>query len=257
MDDAEVVEGFLAGARDGGGTSLHIEGDVLFVNGYWHAALRLSADVYALRSEEPPEPSGVEGLRAALGGFGLRVVVPAHPLMQAVTYGELSLVGPDWDLWGRDRDEAEQTLAARITAESGVAELSEAWLSAPTPDFAANLEGSRRVAGLPPTTVLAVGFESDALAQLETVLPEATLHAAGFDLPPDACGELRPSLVLVEATGEAGQTYLLQLRASACGRFLAVAAVTGEDEPPLGADVALPAGAGPGAWRPALLDLLP
>ena len=56
MDDVpSLIEAYLAGARQGvapGG--LYVEGDVLYLDGWWQAAFRLATDAYLVQAEPPP-----------------------------------------------------------------------------------------------------------------------------------------------------------------------------------------------------------
>ncbi|HJV09416.1 MAG TPA: hypothetical protein VJ653_07030, partial [Acidimicrobiales bacterium] len=65
-----------------------------------------------------------------------------------------------------------------------------------------------------------------------------------------------PTVVLVDATGQTGKEFMMELRAAACGRFLPVAAVTPERVVPLGADITLDP-ATPEAWIDPIRRLLP
>lgn len=258
MDDRAVVEAFVAGAREGSGPTIHLEGDVLMLAGWWQAVVRVQPDVFAVRNEPPPPeaPQALELVSAALADRGLRGVVEGHPLMQALTYAELSLIGPDWTLWATDADAAERALATRVGAESAPTAWDGGELG-PHQDFEAYLEGARRVGGLPPSLLLAVGLDPAAVAELRAALPEWRVEARDLDeIEPDACGQLRPDLVLVDGTRSEGREFVLRLRAAACGRFLPVAAVSDAGELPAGADAALDAASSPARWRPELRALL-
>ena len=258
MDDREVVEAFVDGAREAFGPTLHIEGDVLFLSGWWQAALRLAPDAFIVRNEPPREDSPViEQVSEALAARGLREVGTGHPLIQPITYAELSLAGVEWSLWAPDAEIGERVLADRAGAESVPRDLAPPDL-AEVGDFGSELEGARRIAGLPPSVVLTVGLAPDRVRELQVVLPECRFESRDLgEMAPEECGNLRPGLVVIDATGRAGREFVMELRAAACGRFLPVAAVTDAGGPPPGADIALDPRRSPGTWREELLRLLP
>jgi len=70
------------------------------------------------------------------------------------------------------------------------------------------------------------------------------------------CGAIIPTVVLIDATGQTGREFVMELRAVACGRFLPVAAVTSDTQVPLGADVALDP-SDPDTWVDPIRRLLP
>lgn len=253
-----MVEDFVDGARRSLGPSLHVDGDVLFLSGWWHAAVRLADDAFIVRAESPREDSPVlELVTAALTGRGLSMVAESHPLVQPITYAELSLAGVEWSVWARDPGSGERALAARVGAESDPREVLPGELPE-LGDLSLELEGARRVAGLPPALVLVVGLDPDRLPELQAALPECRVEARELgSIAPDACGDLRPAIVLVDATNQRGREFIMELRAAACGRFLPVVGITPAGEAPLGADVGLPAARSPGTWRSDLVRLLP
>ncbi len=260
MEDAQVGAAFLGGAAEAAGPTLHIERDALLLEGWWHAAIRLRSDVFALRIDTPPSASPcLDRLADDLTARGLRVVVAGHPLMQPLTYAELDLVGAEWALWATDPDTAEVALAARLGAESAPRDFDEVELYVHTDtDVSYNFERSRRVAGIVPSVVLVVGLDFDQVHELAAALPECQLVSRSLgDIAPDGCGELRPGLVVVDARRPEGAVFAMQLRAAACGRFLPVAALAHGKEPPWGADIVLDPACPPALWRSDLRNLLP
>jgi hypothetical protein len=158
-------------------------------------------------------------------------------------------------LWSTDLNSAEHALAERAGAESFFEETAAS--DAPV-DFRAELGGARRLAGLPPSLILAVGLDPTHTRSLEDAFPDCRVESRTLeDLTPDACGALIPTVILVDATAQAGREFVMELRASACGRFLPVAALVGGGEAPLGADVALDPQQGPSGWLAPIRDLLP
>ncbi len=258
MDDRDVISAFVAGAREGGGSSLHIESDALFFAGWWQIAFRVSEDAFIVRDEPTPQPTtAIEQVKEALSARGLDEIPGDHPLIEPLTYTELSLAGGVWRLWGVDERRGTAALAARVGAES----IARDWTEedgAVVEGLGSQLEGARRIAGLPPSVVVAVGLRRDEVYSLEAAIPECRFESRALgQIAPEACGDLGPSLIVVDATDRAGREFIMELRAAACGRFLPVAAVTREEAPPPGADVALDARLPAGAWRDALLALLP
>ena len=258
MDDRQLIEAYVAGAREGGSPNLHIETDALFLAGWWQAAFRVSDDAFIVRGEAPPQPTMVvEQVKEALRARGLKEIPGDHPLIEPLTYTELTLVGGGWRLWGPDERSAVAALAARVGADSVARDWTEED-AVVVQGLSSQLEGARRIAGLPPSLIVAVGLPRDAVYSLEAAIPECRFESKALgQIAPEACGDLGPSLIVVEASGRAGREFIMELRAAACGRFLPVAAVTPEKAPPPGADVALDANLPAPAWREALVALLP
>ncbi len=267
MDDREVVRAFVtAGARQGFGPSLNIERDALLFDGWWHAAFRVAPETFIVRYDEPPGQTTVlADLAGELSGRGLAAVGQDLPVVVALTYAELSLSGGvGWTLWSRDAASGQADLAARIGAESylegpGVEDPGgyEPVLTEPVPDLSAELEGARRMAGLPPTVVAAVGVGRAKLNQLQPVMPECRFEWVPVDTALNACSPLGPALVLVDATTQLAREFIMEFRADACGRFLPVVALTHDEEVPLGADLALDPDQDPLSWVEPLRRLLP
>ncbi|MFN2388215.1 MAG: hypothetical protein ABR575_01210 [Actinomycetota bacterium] len=258
MQDAEVVGRFIAGAPAAAGDSLHIEEDALILAGWWHCAVRLGDSAFLVRTEEAPDDSHApEIVREVLSAAGLSDIPGEHPLILAVIYTEVSTAGGTWELWGRDGRSATRALASRAGAESMFrdwAEVDEAVVEG----LGVQMEGARRIAGLPPCVVLAVGLADDEVYALEASLPACRFESRALsEIEPDDCGDLRPAAVVVGARVPAGREFVMRLRAAACGRFLPVAAVVDDDVVPAGADVALDGRAPATAWRSDLASLLP
>ncbi len=259
MEDRDVIEAFVSsGARQAFGPNLHIEGDALFLHGWWHGAFRVAPDTFIVRNEEPPDDSrALEDVAESLAGRGLQQVGVDLPLIQPITYTALSLGSVSWALWASGLARGEEALAARVAVESYLDD-SQVEPSPPNPGFTAELGGARRVAGLPPMLILAVGIAADTAHQLEAALPDCQVEARRLEeIAPDVCGTLIPALVLVDATARIGREFIMELRADACGRFLPVVALTGEGDVPLGADAALDPAQPPGSWVEPLRRLLP
>ena len=257
VTDAEVVRAFVAeGARGAFGPTLHVEGDALMLNGWWHLAFRVAPDAFILRNEEPPEPTtALEEVASALEAQGLRQVGVDLPLIQPVTYVALSLGHVSWAMWCTDLESAQAALTAAAGAETF---LGESRFEESAPDFGAQLAGARRLAGLPPSLVLTVGLAPPDVEALQAALPDCRMESRAWaDADPDACGALIPSAVVVDASAQQGREFVMQLRASACGRFLPVAAVLEGAGVPLGADIALDPAQGPAGWVEPLRQLLP
>ncbi len=251
-----MIEAFVnGGSRNAFGPLIHVERDVLLLSGWWHVAVRIAPDTFILREEEPPFECGVlEEMAAQLDAKGLQRLGTELPAIQPIVYAELSMGGSSFAVWAPDLESGEKTLAARVTDETH-------WSSSPkesvSADFSAELGGARRVAGLPPAFVLALGVAETQTQQLEAAIPNCRFEAATFeDTPPSACGTLLPALILVDASQQTGLEFIMNLRAEACGRFIPVAALTGA-ELPLGADIVLDPSSDPGSWVEALQALLP
>lgn len=261
MDDGEVIDAFVrGGAKRAFGQKLHIEGDALFLSGWWHACLRIADGVFAFRNEEAREEAPVLGdVVAALRARGLSEVAVDHPLIQPITYTELALGQVSWALWASDLASAEQALMARAGAETFLTDSPAAEPEQPvSADFSAELGGARRLAGLPASLVLTVGLDPAQAEELKAALGDCRVESRSFaEFPPSACGALIPGAVVVDATGPTGREFIMELRTEACGRFLPVVALTEDAELPLGADEVLDRRAPPGAWVALLRAVLP
>lgn len=258
MDDGEVVEALIRGDRASYGPHLHVEGDVLLASGWWHLAFRLAPNAFMVRNDEGDEDARFIGLVSErLGRHGLSKVRDSHPLVQAITYTEMSLAGPTWSIWATDVKRGDAALAARAGADSiprGMVEEDLEQLG----DFSAELEGARRTAGLPPSVILTVGLDDQTVRALQVALPECRFEQRQFgDIQPEVCSTVGPSLALIDARDQRGQEFIMELRAVACGRFLPVAAVAQPAHLPLGADVALAPDEKADVWKKALVKLLP
>lgn len=258
MDDSEVIEALIRGDRACYGPALHIEGDVLFAFGWWHLGFRLAPNAFLVRNDDGEEESRlIQMLNDRLKAHGLERVREEHPLVQAVTYTEMSLAGPTWSIWAPDLRRGDAALAARAGADSIPRGLVEEELEE-IGDFSAELEGARRTAGLPPSVVLTVGLDEGRVRALQVALPECRFEQRQFgQIRPESCSTVSPSLALIEARDQRGKEFIMELRAVACGRFLPVAAVATPPELPLGADVALPGSQPAETWKEALERLLP
>ncbi|MBW3555496.1 MAG: hypothetical protein KY454_01020 [Actinobacteria bacterium] len=263
MDDRDVIDAFLnKGTTNCFGPTLHVEGDVLLLNGWWHVALRISPDAFIVRNEEPREESTVlEDIARALGARQLQQVGVDLPLIQAVTYAHLSLGQMSWQLWAADLGAGERALINKVGADSFLNDapiFPEPSGTFESKDFSAELGGARRVSGLPPTVILAVGLNPEQASQLHASFADCQVETRGFDeIEPGACGTLIPSAVIVDAAEQIGREFIMELRVDACGRFLPVVAVTEDDKPPPGADEVLDPRLDPASWVQPLRALLP
>ncbi|HVL99217.1 MAG TPA: hypothetical protein VM324_07995 [Egibacteraceae bacterium] len=274
MGDLELVEAFVNGERDGSVPGLQIQGDVLYVGGWWHAALRVTPDVYVVRAEPPPKPVPVlELLAVALERSGLQAVDGGdNPLINAITYVTADVSGLEWTLWAPDAERGAAAIAHRAGSETAPASGQESDIGvfegfdAPGEPLTENLPGNygdisaefarALLDGMPIPVVLAVGLGEDVVTDLEMLLPSCRIEHRSFDDAIATCGMLKPDLVLVDTAEDRGQRFVLEFRAEACGRVVPVAAVSVDDVPP-GADVTLDPRTGPLAWQDQLVALLP
>lgn len=264
MDDAQVLSAFaLEGARKAFGPMLHIEGDNLYLDGWWQASLRIAENTFIVRDEEPPvETTLMADLKSALTGKGLQQVGADLPGVTMITYTEFTLGGASWIVWAPDLATGEASLNARVTRETFFeeAESAEAGLVADQSHLvgsSAELGGARRVAGLPPALVLGVGVQEGTAKQLEAVLDGCQVKTVSFEAGLDTCSAIIPTLIVVDATEQTGRDFIMELRVAACGRFIPVAALTESDEVPLGAEIVLDPTGDAAAWVPPLRALLP
>ncbi len=275
MHDREVVEAFVTGgARHAFGDKLHIEGDGLVFDGWWEAAFRVAPTTFAVRDEEPPEPTHtLEELGVRLEAAGLRPVTANPALMVAITYTAIDLAAADWVLWSTDAANAEAALAARAghdtflgdapvgTGPTGAGPLADGPFGAgpfgaePGSDYAAELGGARRSAGLPALVILTVGVDGAAASAMAASLADCHVETRALgELDRDTCEALMPNLVLVDATSEAGEAFVVDLRSA--GRSVPLVAVHAGG-PLAGADATVDPAAPPGEWARHLRALLP
>ncbi len=258
MEDPEVLRAFTdEGAKRAFGPTLHIEGDILFFDGFWQAGLRVSPNTLAIRAEEPPDKTdALERAADLLAARGLTDVGSDYPLVGVITYGEIALGPVAWNVWSIDAATASADLTERAGRDTFLgddlkAEPEEA-------DYSAELGGARRLSGLPPSLVLTLGVAHETVDAVAAVLPDCRFVSKPLDeVTPDACGSLLPTLMVVDATTPVGREFVMELRAAACGRLVPVVALTDDGELPLGADVAFAPGSAPVDWVQPIRALLP
>lgn len=273
MSELGLVEAFVGGATSGSVPGLQVQGDVLYVSGWWHAALRVAPDTFIVRAETPPDPVPVSDLlTVVLEGVGLQVVEGGdNPLINPITYVTADVSGLLWDLWAPSAERGAEAIRRRAGSETAPASSAtsgvdlDAW-DTPGEPLTENLPGNygdisgefarALLDGMPTPVVVAVGLPDEVVTDLEALLPGCKVEAKGLDDALPACGILKPDLVLVDSAGRRGQRFILELRAEACGRVIPIAAVTDDPVPP-GANVTLDARTGPLAWQEQLLELLP
>lgn len=257
VDDRDVIEAFTSGARKAFGPELHIEGDALFLAGWWQAAFRVAPGVVLLRNEEAPDDSPVlVSIAEALASYGLTEVGVDLPAMTPIIYTELTLGAASWTLWAADLPSGESALATRAMADSFVGGPT-ADPMAPS-DLGAELGGARRLAGEAPSLILTVGLKADVVTQLDASMTECRFISRTFgEIVPDRCGTLIPTLIMVDADEGAGRDFILGLRNDVYCRFLPVVAVTAGPSVPPGADISLDPAEPPAAWAGALRRILP
>ncbi|MEO7443338.1 MAG: hypothetical protein ABIW46_07395 [Acidimicrobiales bacterium] len=263
MNDKEVIDAFVNGGTRGAfGSTVHVEADVLILDGWWHAMLRISPDVFIMRNEElPSETTLLEDAAAAFAARGLRCVGEDHPLIAPITYTTISLGIVGWTVWATDPAAADAAFEARLGAGAETAfvaaEDGEFGMESAL-GFSAELGGARRLGGLPASVILTVGVDPARADELALVFPDCRLETRTFEeMPPEACGNLIPNLILVNATEQLGRDWVMEVRSSACGRFLPVLGVVREGGPPLGSDGALDADGPVTGWIETLRAMLP
>ncbi|MBW3574196.1 MAG: hypothetical protein KY450_04915 [Actinobacteria bacterium] len=257
MEDREVIEALVVGgARQAFGSALHIEGDLLVLDGWWEAAFRVAPTTFAVRDEPPPGGSTVlDDVAAELVSRGLAEVAADPSLLFAITYTDIDLGPVDWKLWSTDPATAEAALAARAGHDTflGDAAVGGARLD----DYAAELGGARRSAGLPALMVLTVGVDADAVEAMVPALDDCRIESRALgELAPGDCAASMANLVLLDATSDAGRHFLAEVRASPGGRVLPVVAISRRTDVE-GADASVDAAAHPLEWAEHLRNLLP
>lgn len=277
MSDVGLVEAFVGGAREGSVPGLQVQGDTLYVSGWWHAALRVSPEVFIVRAEPPPDPVPVfDLLVVALEAVGLQSVEGGdNPLIDMITYVTADVSGLTWDVWAHSAERAAEAIARRAGSETapppGADGGFDPLFDSPGEPLTENLPGNygdisgefarALLDGMPTPVVVAVGLPGDVVTNLEATLPRCRVESRTLDDALSACGVLKPDLVLVDTADERGRRFVLELRAEACGRSIPVVAVdagdSAGDEVPPGATLTLDARTGPVAWQDELVSLLP
>lgn len=255
MTDQEVVDAFVSGgARHAFGSTIHIEGDSLTFDGWWETAFRIAPDTFAVRDEDPPEGADVlVDVVAALAQRGLTKVDVSPALVVAITYTSIDLGAAEWSMWSSDAAAAEVALSARAGQDSFLGDTPLA--GGATFDYAAEMGGARRSAGLPVHVVLTVGLDDDVVSAMAAALDDCRVEARALgEVVPDDCARLLADLILVDGTCTAGADFLVAVRAG--GRFIPLVAVSAEG-PLLGADATLDPSASPSAWAEHVRGLLP
>ena len=258
MEDREVIAAFVhEGARTAFGPSTHLEGDCLFLDGWWQVCFRVTPEVFAIRRDNPPRTTDIiDEVALELSVSGMQPVASNPPLLYAITYTEIALGIVQWEVWAADLKAAEAAISARAGADAFLGDYAtdEPFKE---PDYTAEMGGARRNAGLPPSIVLTIGVDEDRTRALESNLPDCRFITRDFDsITPEMCGGIIPTVVLIDASGQTGKEFVMELRAVACGRFLPVAALTSDAQVPLGADIALNP-ADPDTWVDPIRRLLP
>ncbi|MFN2608851.1 MAG: hypothetical protein ABR511_13335 [Acidimicrobiales bacterium] len=258
MEDTEVLRAFVdEGAKRAFGPSLHVEGDILMFDGWWQTAVRVSPRTFAVRAEEPPEPTdALDRLAGRLGDRGLADVGTDYPLVGVITYAEIALGPVAWSVWAPDAATADADLSERAGRD---AFLGDDRRDSPTEaDYSAELGGARRLSGLPASLILTLGVDQPTSDALAAALPDCRfINKPLTEVTPDACGSLMPTLMVVDATTPVGREFVMELRAAACGRLVPVAVLSTDDALPLGADVAFAPDSAPVTWVQPIRALLP
>jgi len=218
---------------------------------------RISPLAFAVRNEDPPRETDVRHVvELELSGLGMRPVDNNPSLLYSITYTEIALGLVAWEVWAADAATAEAAIKERAGADAFLADYTTGE-PFKEPDYTAELGGARRSAGLPPSIILTVGVDDDQTRILQGHFTDCRFVARTFDsIRPDMCGSLIPTLVLIDARAKTGKEFTMELRAAACGRFLPVAAITTDEQLPLGADVALDP-VDPSSWVDPIRRLLP
>lgn len=264
MDDRDAIEAFVnEGAQRAFGETVHTEGDVLLLDGYWHILMRVGDSTFIVRDEEPPiETKVFEQIADVLEAKGLSKVASDLPGITVLTMEKASLGYVSWHVWATDLATALAAVAAGVTDDSFMETGSVGGsYSEPAPldkDYSAEYHGARRLAGLPTSLVLTVGLDAQQEERLGGALEDCHfINKRLGQIEADACCSLIPTLVLVAATEQQGRDFIMQVRAAACGRVIPVVGITPDANAPLGADLGVLAGSDPATWVEPIRNLLP
>lgn len=241
------------------GPSLHLEGDSLKLEGWWYLAYRVSDRTVLVRDEEPPTvTTACEDIATELTRRGLAVVGADLPAITLLTYTALDLGYAPWMLWSVDPPTGEADLHARATAESS---LQQGPTVAMTADYTSSgdsvyVRGARRTAGAPTHVVITIGVTEDRARQLEEQLEDCRVERRAFgEIDPADCDSLFPTMVIIDATGYVGSTFVADLHAhrSFVGPLVAITSGGGMHA---GADATVDAADEPDRWLPLIRALM-
>jgi len=257
VDDPEVIEAFLeTGCGVVFGPSLHVERDTLTLDGWWPVAYRICPRTVIVRDEAPPTGSTIlTDLAAALTAIGLRAVGTDLPAISLLTYTILDLGYAPWALWSTDLATGEADLNAKASEETF---LQGGAIIDPPIDFdnTDSARVARRLAGVASRVVLTVGVSDAHTAWLRDGLDDCRLERRDFgQIDPAECSSVLPTLLLVDATGPAGQAFLFELQAAHAVRS-PVVAITNDGDMVAGADATVDGSSPPQAWVALLRGLL-
>jgi len=119
-EDAVVLAAFAAGLPSGRSAMFAMEGPVLMVDGDVPVGLRLDPRTVIVRRDPPDDVAWASAKVAdAVGAAGYLLCDENTLFATPVAIQVLGLLYSEWDLWGRDLDEAFASLR--------VAALGEAW----------------------------------------------------------------------------------------------------------------------------------
>lgn len=257
MDDPEVIDAFLEhGAGAVFGPSLHVEGSILKLDGWWPVAFRVSDRTVIVRDEQAPTDSTVlADVAAALTARGLSAVGADLPAITLLTYTNFDLGYAPWVLWSTDLATGEADINAKATEESFL-QAGPATGPFVETDNTDQARSARRLAGDPSRLVLAVGVSDEWTAPLSEGLDDCRFESRNFgEIEPCDCGSLLPTMVLVDATGPTGSAFLDELHASHA-RGAPVVAITTDGEMRDGVDATVAATSPPSSWLDLIRELL-
>jgi hypothetical protein len=221
-------------------------------------AYRVTDRAVIVRDEEPPTEGSAApaAVAAALAARGLSAVGSDLPAIGLLTYTNLDLGYAPWVLWSTDLATGEADLNAKATEETFLQSGPSAAYSADPANFE-YVRGARRVAGDASRVVLTVGVGAAQAEALRDGLADCRLESRAFgEIEPGECGSLLPTLVLVDATGPAGDAFLVELDAGARLSASVVAITVGGGIRP-GASATVDVADPPEAWAALIRDLLP
>src|SRR3954447_25686341 len=91
MEDKEVINAFVhEGARTAFGPSTHLEGDCLFLDGWWQVCFRVTPGTFSIRRDTPPrETDIIDQVALELSVSGMKPVMENPALLYAITYTEI------------------------------------------------------------------------------------------------------------------------------------------------------------------------
>jgi hypothetical protein len=118
LDDAALIAAFARGEARGHSELFHVEDSLLVAAPAIAAAMRIGLDTILVRRDVPPDLEGARHtVEEVLAEEGLTLLDEDTLLATPVAVQRLGVRASNWDLWGRDIDEAFAALRAAAAGD--------------------------------------------------------------------------------------------------------------------------------------------